>query len=217
MKKLIALILALAMAVSFASCERKEPGTTDIEIPEGADLIPMVMVEGEIYLSTGEISEDGRCGLPDGEIKTSVPQNEEPKQNDESNFGKGYSYQIMPEGEVHLLINDKWEIFKKEMPSNTVAGLDENYEFTAPHEIKEEDADILRNIISSHPWNENTTECFPDAIIILDDVELFYHSDCGSLNAGTMGENGSYIKLEGEAKTEFEEVLERYIKLGKQE
>lgn len=79
-------------------------------------LIPMVMVNGELYLDTGmESSVDGRCGVMDGEITSSVDGTQKPTQDGESNFGTGYGYQYgSREGTIEIFMNEKWWIFATE-------------------------------------------------------------------------------------------------------
>lgn len=80
------------------------------------DLIPMVMINGQLYLDTGyESTIEKRNDVIDGEIFSQVQSYEEPTENNQSNFGVGYKYQIgVSEGTVELLINGKWWIFATE-------------------------------------------------------------------------------------------------------
>ena len=49
------------------------------EVIVGGDLIPMVMVNGEIYMDTGhESTVEARCGMMDGEITSTVDGTEQP-------------------------------------------------------------------------------------------------------------------------------------------
>lgn len=83
------------------------------------DVIPMVMVNGELYYDTGKESEiDGRCGLMDGEITSSVDGSEIPAEDNQSNFGTGYEYQIGTEGRIEIYINNKWLVFEKRSGDN---------------------------------------------------------------------------------------------------
>lgn len=82
------------------------------------DLIPMVMVDGELYLDTGrESSVTARCGVMDGEITSSVEGWEKPTKDDQSNFGTGYGYQRGSKGTIEIYMNDKWWVFAKEETS----------------------------------------------------------------------------------------------------
>ena len=87
------------------------------ETKEGQwDLVPMVMVDGKIYLDTGkESSVEARCGVTDGEITSSVDGTQKPTQDGESNFGTGYGYQYGPqEGTIEIYMNEKWWVFATE-------------------------------------------------------------------------------------------------------
>lgn len=88
------------------------------ELPELADLPPMVMVNGILYQDTGKLSTlEGRCGNMDGEIASSVDGTQSPAENDQSNFGTGYSYQITGEDTLEILIHDQWCVFRASKPS----------------------------------------------------------------------------------------------------
>lgn len=110
MRKYIALILGLVCALGLAGCNNTP--TTE----EKWDLIPMVMVEGVLYLDTGHTNTDIRkCGTPDGEITSEVDGSEKPAVDNQSNFGTGYGYQYgATEGTIEIYMNDKWRIFATE-------------------------------------------------------------------------------------------------------
>ena len=86
------------------------------EEQEQWDLIPMVMVDGKLYLDTGmESSVEARCGVIDGEITSSVDGTKKPTKDGESNFGTGYGYQYGPqEGTIEIFMNEKWWVFATE-------------------------------------------------------------------------------------------------------
>ena len=71
-----------------------------------------VKVSGTLYEDTGYINAMVKCGTPDGEIKTAVSEKELPVNDDESNFGTGYSYQVWEEGYINVQIDNKWILFK---------------------------------------------------------------------------------------------------------
>ncbi|MCI7182227.1 MAG: hypothetical protein MSA26_17005 [Lachnospiraceae bacterium] len=79
-------------------------------------MIPMVMVDGKLYLDTGmESSVEARCGVMDGEITSSVDGTKKPTQDGESNFGTGYGYRYGPqEGTIEIFMNKKWWVFATE-------------------------------------------------------------------------------------------------------
>lgn len=86
------------------------------ESTETWDLIPMVMVNGTLYLDTGhESTIEARCGVMDGEITSQVDGSKQPTIDDQSNFGTGYGYQYgATEGTIELFMNGKWWIFATE-------------------------------------------------------------------------------------------------------
>lgn len=86
------------------------------------DLIPMVMIDGKLYLDTGqESTAEGRCGVMDGEIISEVDGSEEPTEDNQSNFGTGYEYQYgSMEGTVEIYMNGKWWIFATKEARNEI-------------------------------------------------------------------------------------------------
>ena len=80
------------------------------------NLVPMVMVDGKLYLDTGLSSNaDARCGVMDGEITSTVDSSQRPIENNQSNFGAGYGYQIgATEGTIEIYMNGEWWIFATE-------------------------------------------------------------------------------------------------------
>ena len=91
-------------------------GIKVIKETETWDVIPMVMVNGTLYLDTGHESKiEARCGVMDGEITSQVDGNKQPTVDDQSNFGTGYGYQYgATEGTIELFMNGKWWIFATE-------------------------------------------------------------------------------------------------------
>lgn len=77
------------------------------------DLIPMVMVNGELYLDTGrESTVEFRCGMMDGEITSTVDASETPTEDNQSNCGSGFGYQYgATEGTIEININGKWWVY----------------------------------------------------------------------------------------------------------
>ena len=109
MKKYIALFLVLLCAFALAGCSKEEPEVKWARIP-------MVMVDGVLYLDTGFTNYDVDDGAePDGEITSQVDSSEEPTENDQSNFGTGYKYRYgETEGTIDVYLNGKWRIFATE-------------------------------------------------------------------------------------------------------
>lgn len=71
-----------------------------------------IMVDSVLYKDTGKINTEMKCGTMDGKILTSVDESEMPDNDDESNFGTGYEYQI-GEKDITVEIDDKYYIFEK--------------------------------------------------------------------------------------------------------
>lgn len=125
MKKNILILIAVMMI--FVACnktnenvasknENESLNVTSEKNPDKEKAIyaypAMVKVRGVIYVDTGYQNAMVTCGTPDGQIKTTVDGTEKPKEDDESNFGKGYSYQTWDEQYVNVQIDNKWILFK---------------------------------------------------------------------------------------------------------
>ncbi len=77
------------------------------------DVIPMVMVNNKLYYDTGkESSIDGRCGVMDGEITSTVDGSQIPTENNQSNFGTGFEYQYGANDTIEIFMNGKWIVFE---------------------------------------------------------------------------------------------------------
>lgn len=108
MKKLLTLILAVACV---CGCSQTQNPTNESKTA----LVPMVMVDGELYMDTGYDSTiDARCGVMDGEITSKVDGTERPTEDNQSNFGKDIGYQYGAEGTIEIYMNDAWRIFATE-------------------------------------------------------------------------------------------------------
>lgn len=110
MKKRGFLGVALLISLALSACDNKPAAE------EKWAMIPMVMVDGTLYLDTGfPSSMEGRCGVMDGEITSSVDGSEKPTADNQSNFGTGYGYQYsMEEGTIEVYMNENWRIFATE-------------------------------------------------------------------------------------------------------
>ncbi len=102
--KILAIFLSIMM---LAACTGNQPEV----IEENARA---VMVNDRIYYDTGIIPERlPTCGMMDGEITSSVAEDELPTQNGESNFGAGYRYQNYDHNEIIIPIDaEEWYIFR---------------------------------------------------------------------------------------------------------
>lgn len=93
--------------------EESSPAETQDQVAP-ADLPPLVMVDGQLYQDTGrESTLIGRCGVLDGEITSTVPSQEVPFEDDQSNFGTGFGYQIGAEPDtIEVYLNETWMVFE---------------------------------------------------------------------------------------------------------
>lgn len=109
MKKWLTLFLTLPCLLAAGCGGTPEPKEVKY------DLIPMVMVDGVLYYDSGYNSTvEGRCGVMDGEITSTVEGWETPTENDQSNFGAGYGYQIgFEEGTIEVSMNGEFRVFEK--------------------------------------------------------------------------------------------------------
>lgn len=77
------------------------------------DIIPMILVDGKYYYDTGQTSgRTDRSNEMDGEITSTVDGSEKPMENNQSNFGSGYPYQLGEDDTIEVYMNGKWEIFE---------------------------------------------------------------------------------------------------------
>ena len=166
------------------------------------DRIPMVMVNGELYLDTGkESTVMARCGMMDGEITSQVDGSKVPTMDNQSNFGIGYGYQYGPiEGTIEINMNGKWWIFATEAVRQEIQFPTEGTDselmidpvvpvsvvnlITGEERIITSNADIrtIQMITSSEWWAEGNPGCDNDFKITINGETYWYHSDCGTLN-----------------------------------
>lgn len=79
------------------------------------DLRPMLMHDGTIYLDTNkQISTEIDDSSVLGEINSSVDSTKRPSENGQSNFGSVGAKYAAYEGDIVILLNNKWIIFEKE-------------------------------------------------------------------------------------------------------
>lgn len=110
MKKVIAFGMALICICTFAGCGA-EPA------PEAPNtMVPMVQVDGELYLTTGlESTEADPAGEFDGQITSTVSGSERPAKDNQSNFGEGFAYRLgETEGTLEVCIDGKWWVYATE-------------------------------------------------------------------------------------------------------
>ena len=113
MKRLVKILLTLSL-ICLVACQGDQGSSQSA-------LAPMVRVRGETYVSTGYVNSMVTCGTASGQISSSVPSSQEPQEDNQSNFGKGYDWQTWEEGYINVKIDDKWVLFQNiAMDSNLI-------------------------------------------------------------------------------------------------
>ncbi len=107
MKKYFLILMACLMFL-LAACNK----TASSENKAESNYPPMVKVKGTIYVDTGYENAMVKCDTADGQIKTTVDGRKMPSKDDESNFGKGYGYQIWEDGYINVQIDNRWILFR---------------------------------------------------------------------------------------------------------
>lgn len=138
MIKFFALAFALYWVLSFAACgeAKRKPAENPETDPAVYTTVPsqepaidaqftlmpeeplasesFIRIDGKLYKSTGQDSDiDGRCGMMDGSISSSVPADQLPSEDNQSNFGAPYGYQFGPEGVIEVHIGEDWIVFEQ--------------------------------------------------------------------------------------------------------
>lgn len=102
------LILMVCLMFLCAACNKTSSGENKVE----SNYPPMVKVKGTIYVDTGYENAMVKCDTADGQIKTTVDGRKMPSKDDESNFGKGYGYQVWEKGYINVQIDNRWILFR---------------------------------------------------------------------------------------------------------
>lgn len=164
------------------------------------DRIPMVMVNGELYLDTGkESTVMARCGMMDGEITSQVDGSKAPTMDNQSNFGTGYGYQYGPiEGTIEIKMNGKWWIFATEEVRQEIQFPTEGTDMelmvdpivpvtvvdliTGEKKFVNSNPSIraIQSLIASQLWAEGNPACDYDFKITVNEEDFLYHTDCGT-------------------------------------
>ena len=113
------------------------PSISEDDRAEEYDLIPMVKIDGVLYLDTG-FRRSETWSHTDGQIISQVAGSQTPTENDQSNFGTGYAYRFGDvDGTVYVLVDTQWLVFATEevrhdlqlsvTPSNPVCDVEFSY------------------------------------------------------------------------------------------
>lgn len=108
-KKLLVFLIVMVCMFGMIACAAQEEEVK-------YDLIPMVMVDGVIYVDTGYTGTyKSNDGTYDREITSTVAGYEAPTENDQSNFGTGFKYRYgETEGTIEINMNHRCCIFATE-------------------------------------------------------------------------------------------------------
>ena len=79
-----------------------------------SDRRPMIMVNGKLYFDTGKQVVEIDDSTIIGEISASVDQSEKPTEDGQTNFGSIGAKYAYYEGNIVILINNKWMLFERE-------------------------------------------------------------------------------------------------------
>ena len=242
---LLALLLAVLLLAGCAAAPAENEDVPPVQDPTPVSdgncdkwaLVPMVKVNGIIYMDTGYENTEPRCGVMDGEITSSVEGWEKPTENDQSNFGAGYSYQWgAKEGTIEVLLEGGWRIFatqevRHEMQFPDEEGNDVLHNYVRrsgmpPKGLTDEEAHIIQGCIARGACREGTSECLHDCEVNLGGWLYYYHSDCGTFNfveisqysptdlSPTPLQKEQSVTLSEEDKATVNGILGKYIPIG---
>ena len=108
-RTIAAILLGLILVLSITGCAKQ------VEEEPKYDLIPMVMVDGVLYLDTGFTGTYVTGDTYDREITSAVEGYEKPTEDDQSNFGAGYRYRYgAADGTIEIEMNSRCCIFAAE-------------------------------------------------------------------------------------------------------
>lgn len=148
------------------------------EESEQWDMIPMVMVNGELYLDTGyKATSVRKCGTMDGEITSEVAGSKQPTKDNQSNFGKGYGYQYgSREGTIEIFMNNQWFIFATEEVRSQIQFPEEEMETILFHDKVFYKSDLSRETIE---WLENYNSLSEEEQLSISGIPAELYELCG--------------------------------------
>ena len=91
---------------------------------EACEFLKMIKVKDQVYISTDVVVNVLRCGVMDGQITSTVDKGVFPEENDQSNFGTGFGYQINS-AVVDVYIDGEWIMFT---PADREINIDREWE-----------------------------------------------------------------------------------------
>ncbi|WP_311479506.1 hypothetical protein [uncultured Anaerococcus sp.] len=120
MKKILFILITI---FAFSACSNEKIDNEEVKDPNEnveSDLIPMIFIDDNLYLYSGDKKDYNDETDFDGEIDSEVKSSSKPYKNNQSNFGTGFKYKILDEGKTINLYHDdnKLMIFKKDPYEN---------------------------------------------------------------------------------------------------
>ena len=205
MKKVIYL-LVLCMVLGLAGCgnlqknvksvSENEDNHDTIQNEQAADIEvypPCVMVDGVIYKDTGYVASIPGCGTMDGEIVSTVAGTELPVENNQSNFGSGYQYQMSSEGQIIVVIDGKRIIFRDIEKDETSIPM-EVINFNAEvKEITDDGKLLVMHTSTAEGFQMNdgdyyvSTENMRDEVFVGDVVEVWFNGTIQETDPAKLG------------------------------
>lgn len=115
MKKILILFMTMIVLAACSNEKARKEISNQNENVEW-DLIPMIYVDNDLYLYSGEEKYYDEVTDFDDEIESEVDSHSKPSKNNQSNFGTGYKYKILDDNKtIKVYIDDnKLIIFEKE-------------------------------------------------------------------------------------------------------
>lgn len=131
---IVSMVACVVVAVCFMTSPKTETKDhlADETVTNGEETKQLLlMVDDALYYCIGlPADEVAKCGVMDGEIETSVEDDEIPTQNNQSNFGTGYGWQRTRHNEVEVYMpyqgEHQWMRFVKEGTIPGETEFDEN-------------------------------------------------------------------------------------------
>lgn len=116
MKKICIFLITTLIFLTLCACGETDASIASAPEEENWDRKPCIMVDGELYLTTG-----GRSHLSthpvefDGYVTSQVPGWELPTENDQANFDSGFGYNFgQVKGTIEIYYNDDWWLYALE-------------------------------------------------------------------------------------------------------
>ena len=167
------------------------PTITDNEAQIGAiaDNAAFIMVDNRLYKDSGEVFDIPVSVGQDGQITSSC--DNVPTENNQSNFGTGYSYQYGENDSIYVLLEDGWHVFKLSGSEN----------INMDNLSEQEKMEIDPNYKPNNPSQDETTTSFAtDAALMVYVNDTLYKQSTTQASYAELNEDFVYLgEIESEA------------------